>query len=307
MEYRFLGRTGLKVSEMCFGTQTFGWGADEPTAHRMASAFMEAGGNFFDSSSVNCDNPLLSAQQSATLGCTPAMIAAGDSVGLYIARQLVELHGGRVWVDSRGDESGGVFSFTLPQETLAQRQASQRIPEAALPRPETLPDLQEELQRLQERLLVMAGLVEQAVRMGHARDARGIPASLSRRAQVAGHMIGVLFLRSWERAERVGQAMTARGFTGTLPVIGSADRSPSDRRPGTGPHHPAGLGCATGVGGSCHLCPAYRGPPWRPGVHGSRLPTRRPRGDGPSGHYRRAWGEPQRRRLLPRVPAARGR
>ena len=52
------------------------------------------GGNFFDSSSVNCDNPLLSAQQSATLGCTPAMIAAGDSVGLYIARRNVE-GGGR--------------------------------------------------------------------------------------------------------------------------------------------------------------------------------------------------------------------
>ena len=55
MEYRFLGRTGLKVSEMCFGTQTFGWGADEPTAHRMASAFMEAGGNFFDSSNMYND------------------------------------------------------------------------------------------------------------------------------------------------------------------------------------------------------------------------------------------------------------
>ena len=32
-------------------------------------------------------------------------------------------------------------------------------------------------------------------------------------------MIGSLFLRSWERAERVGHAMTARGFTGALPVL----------------------------------------------------------------------------------------
>jgi aryl-alcohol dehydrogenase-like predicted oxidoreductase len=52
MEYRFMGRTGMKVSEMCFGTQTFGWGADESTAHRMASAFVEAGGNFFDTSNI---------------------------------------------------------------------------------------------------------------------------------------------------------------------------------------------------------------------------------------------------------------
>lgn len=52
MQYRFMGRTGLQVSELCFGTQTFGWGADEPTAHRMASQFVEAGGTFFDTSNI---------------------------------------------------------------------------------------------------------------------------------------------------------------------------------------------------------------------------------------------------------------
>jgi len=52
MDYRFLGRTGLKVSELCMGTQTFGWGADEPTAHRMASMFVDAGGNFLDTSNI---------------------------------------------------------------------------------------------------------------------------------------------------------------------------------------------------------------------------------------------------------------
>lgn len=52
MEYRFMGRTGLKVSELCLGTQTFGWGADEKTAHAMADRFVEAGGNFFDTSNI---------------------------------------------------------------------------------------------------------------------------------------------------------------------------------------------------------------------------------------------------------------
>ena len=52
MQSRFLGRTGLKVSEICFGTQTFGWGADEATAHAMADRFVEAGGNFFDTSNI---------------------------------------------------------------------------------------------------------------------------------------------------------------------------------------------------------------------------------------------------------------
>ena len=48
MEYRFLGNTGLKVSELAFGTQTFGWGADQKTAHALADLFVEAGGNLFD-------------------------------------------------------------------------------------------------------------------------------------------------------------------------------------------------------------------------------------------------------------------
>jgi len=52
VEYRFVGRTGLKVSELCLGTQTFGWGADETTAHTLADQFVNAGGNFFDTSNI---------------------------------------------------------------------------------------------------------------------------------------------------------------------------------------------------------------------------------------------------------------
>jgi aryl-alcohol dehydrogenase-like predicted oxidoreductase len=52
VEYRFMGRTGLKVSEICLGTQTFGWGADEAAAHALADRFVDAGGNFFDTSNI---------------------------------------------------------------------------------------------------------------------------------------------------------------------------------------------------------------------------------------------------------------
>jgi aryl-alcohol dehydrogenase-like predicted oxidoreductase len=52
MEYRFMGRTGLKVSELCLGTQTFGWGADESTAQAIADRFVGAGGNFLDTSNT---------------------------------------------------------------------------------------------------------------------------------------------------------------------------------------------------------------------------------------------------------------
>ena len=34
MDYRLLGRSGVKVSEIMLGCQTFGWGADMPTADR---------------------------------------------------------------------------------------------------------------------------------------------------------------------------------------------------------------------------------------------------------------------------------
>jgi aryl-alcohol dehydrogenase-like predicted oxidoreductase len=52
MDYRFMGRTGLKVSEICLGCQTFGWGADEPASHALANRFVSAGGNFFDTSNT---------------------------------------------------------------------------------------------------------------------------------------------------------------------------------------------------------------------------------------------------------------
>lgn len=52
MEYRYLGRTGLKVSELCLGTMSFGAATDEETAHRMLARFVEAGGTFIDTADV---------------------------------------------------------------------------------------------------------------------------------------------------------------------------------------------------------------------------------------------------------------
>ena len=48
MEYRRLGKSGLKVSEICLGTMTFGHGADEAEANRMVHLACDAGINFFD-------------------------------------------------------------------------------------------------------------------------------------------------------------------------------------------------------------------------------------------------------------------
>lgn len=48
MQYRRMGRSGLKVSEICLGTMTFGHGTDLTEAKRMVDLSIDAGVNFFD-------------------------------------------------------------------------------------------------------------------------------------------------------------------------------------------------------------------------------------------------------------------
>lgn len=52
LEYRRLGRTGLKVSPLCLGSMQFGWTADEGTSFAVMDAFAEAGGNFIDTADI---------------------------------------------------------------------------------------------------------------------------------------------------------------------------------------------------------------------------------------------------------------
>jgi aryl-alcohol dehydrogenase-like predicted oxidoreductase len=52
MDYRKVGRTGLKVSELCLGTMQFGWTADERISWAVISAFVEAGGNCIDTADI---------------------------------------------------------------------------------------------------------------------------------------------------------------------------------------------------------------------------------------------------------------
>lgn len=52
MNYRNLGRTGLRVSELCLGSMQFGWTADEATSFRILDAAFEAGINFIDTADI---------------------------------------------------------------------------------------------------------------------------------------------------------------------------------------------------------------------------------------------------------------
>src|SRR5713101_1855229 len=52
MEYRRLGATGLKISELCLGCMTFGRETDETTAGKILDRYIEVGGNFLDTANV---------------------------------------------------------------------------------------------------------------------------------------------------------------------------------------------------------------------------------------------------------------
>src|ERR1044072_2499178 len=56
MRYYLLGKSGLKVSEICLGTMTFGkewgWGASKEDSRKMFDAYVNLGGNFIDTANI---------------------------------------------------------------------------------------------------------------------------------------------------------------------------------------------------------------------------------------------------------------
>jgi aryl-alcohol dehydrogenase-like predicted oxidoreductase len=52
MDYRFMGRTGLKVSELCLGAMTFGRESTPEVSFQVLDRFAAAGGNFIDTADV---------------------------------------------------------------------------------------------------------------------------------------------------------------------------------------------------------------------------------------------------------------
>ena len=56
MRYKLLGKSGLKVSELCLGTMTFGedwgWGSNEVESRKVFDKFIDAGGNFVDTANM---------------------------------------------------------------------------------------------------------------------------------------------------------------------------------------------------------------------------------------------------------------
>ncbi|MGW6495822.1 cobalt ECF transporter T component CbiQ [Nonomuraea angiospora] len=68
-------------------------------------------------------------------------------------------------------------------------------------------------------LRYMDVIVDEMRRMRVARESRGFEARDLRHVPVIARSAGALFIRSYERGERVHLAMLSRGYTGTMPMI----------------------------------------------------------------------------------------
>jgi aryl-alcohol dehydrogenase-like predicted oxidoreductase len=64
IKQRTMGRTGLKLSELCLGTLNFGWKTDEKASFAILDAYHAAGGNFIQATSCSSDFILPSASSS---------------------------------------------------------------------------------------------------------------------------------------------------------------------------------------------------------------------------------------------------
>ena len=90
MEYRKMGRTGLKVSALCLGTMTFGKQIDEPASIRVIERALELGVNFIDTADMYVNGVTEQIVAKAIKGKRDSLVLA--SKGGHI-RKLAEKYG----------------------------------------------------------------------------------------------------------------------------------------------------------------------------------------------------------------------
>ena len=95
----------------------------------------------------------------------------GTGLGMGLARQLVELHGGRIWLESAGQDQGSAFSFTLPLASAVETPEPSSFELKAIADDPALPEaaaialkvrqlLEEQMERDQRSVLFLIRLTE---------------------------------------------------------------------------------------------------------------------------------------------------
>jgi aryl-alcohol dehydrogenase-like predicted oxidoreductase len=152
MKYRLLGRTGIQVSELCFGCMSFGGDADEAMSARMYRACREAGINFFDTA-----DQYNKGRSEEILG----ELARGHREELVIATKCFNPTGADV--NARGNSRRHI---TRAIEASLKRLQTDRVEILYLHQQDALTPLEESMRALED--LVRAGKVLYPALSNHA-------------------------------------------------------------------------------------------------------------------------------------------
>src|SRR5688500_6168525 len=143
MEYRVLGRSGVQVSRLCFGTMSFGGDADEAAAAAMYRACRDKGINFFDTA-----DQYSKGRSEEILG----ELMSGHRDELVVATKCFNPIGGDV--NSRGNSRRHIRRSIAGSR---RRQRTDRVVSLFLHPQDPLTPLEESLRALEDR--VRAGKV----------------------------------------------------------------------------------------------------------------------------------------------------
>jgi cobalt/nickel transport system permease protein len=155
--------------------------------------------------------PLIFVRTGNPLGSIGPLTISGEGLVMFATIAL------KSWLSV---QAALLLTFTTPFHDLVDAMRDLRIPRILVA-----------IVSFMYRYLAVIG--DEATRMLRARSARSATAlagssggSIGWRARVTGQMVGSLFLRSYERSERIYAAMQARGFEGTFRHLGSRPVEP---------------------------------------------------------------------------------
>jgi aryl-alcohol dehydrogenase-like predicted oxidoreductase len=152
MDYRPLCRTGVQVSQLCFGTMSFGGDADETAAAEMFRACRDAGINFFDTA-----NNYNEGRSEEILG----KLMHGEREDLVVATKCFTPVG-----EDRNARGGSRRHVTRALEASLKRLQTDRVDVLFLHQIDRLTPLEETLRAFED--LVRAGKVVYPALSNHA-------------------------------------------------------------------------------------------------------------------------------------------